>query len=93
MPPDMVSVDLPGICPPKQGCRINLCGGGTHGEDSAIPSDRKIMQMIASREILQLNVDSINRGADTFLLHSHQHFCHHSMAFVGVFPLYPSLLH
>jgi hypothetical protein len=36
MPPDM----------------INLCGGGIHGGDSATSGDRKIMQMIASRENL-----------------------------------------
>jgi hypothetical protein len=41
---------------------------------------------------------TLNRGTDTspsqsFLFHSHQHFCHHSIAFVRVFSLYPSLLH
>lgn len=52
MPPDMVSADLPDLGPSKQGCRINLCGGGFHGGYSATPGDRKIMQMIASRENL-----------------------------------------
>jgi hypothetical protein len=49
MSPDIVCVELSGLCPPWKGCRIHFYAEGTHWKHSVIPSDRVIMTMTLGR--------------------------------------------
>jgi hypothetical protein len=46
--PSMVYDDLPGLCPPRQWCRIHLWCKSTHMSDSLTLNDRVIMRMMVS---------------------------------------------
>jgi hypothetical protein len=55
--PDMVSVDLSGLCPTAQGDRINFLNWGSHWTDCSL-YDRTIMWAMVSRGDPQLNMCS-----------------------------------
>jgi hypothetical protein len=74
VPPEVVHVNLSGLCSPGQVDHL-LYDGDTHTLNFVIPSNRVIMTVMMSKQGLQFNMGFKPWGEAWYFSHSHDYIC------------------